>query len=136
LSAEEVTTAETRQSLLLWFGILAAPLAWTAQVLVAPDLAEVLCYPGAAASGRGGVYGVPLEDFLLYFSVALAAVAAGGQAVSWRCWRRLRGSADPTPARRATWMALAGMLVSALFLIAIVVGSIPLFLLESCTPSL
>jgi hypothetical protein len=133
--AEQVTRSETRESLLLWVGILAAPLAWTAQVIVAPDLAEILCYAGAAGSGRGVVYGMSLESFLLILTAVLAGVAVAGLVVSVRCRRELRARQDRTPARRATWMALAGILVSALFLIAIVVGFIPLYFLESCTTS-
>jgi hypothetical protein len=133
--AKDVTRAETRESLLLWFGILAAPLAWTAQILVAPDLAEILCYRGAAGSGHSRVYGLPLESVLFALNVALTAVAVAGVIVSFACWRRVRGAHDPTPAQRATWMALAGILVSALFLIAIVIGFIPLYFLESCTTS-
>jgi hypothetical protein len=136
LSAKDVTRAETRQSLLLWFGVLAAPLAWTAQVIIAPDLAEILCYPGAAGSGRGNVWGIGLEVFLVGVTAVATAVAALGVAVSVACWRRLLASDDATPARRATWMALSGILVSALFLIAIMVGFIPMVFLESCTPSL
>jgi hypothetical protein len=136
VSAREVTRSETKGSWLLWFGVLAAPLAWTAQVIVAPDLAEILCYPGAAESGQGNVYGLTLETFLLVFNAALTAVAAAGIVASLRCRRALRSHRDHTPAQRATWMALAGLLVSTLFLIAIAVGFIPLFFLESCTGSL
>jgi hypothetical protein len=120
----------------LWFGVLAAPLAWTAQIIVAPDLAEILCYAGAAESGRGQVYGLALESFLVAFNAVLTAVAVAGVLASLHCRRALRASPDRTPAQRATWMALAGLLVSTLFLVAIAVGFIPLLFLESCTTSL
>lgn len=131
-----MTRAETRQSLLLWFGILASPLAWTAQVIVAPDLVEVLCYPGAAESGRGQVWGIGIEVFLVVLTSLLTLVALIATAVSLLCWRRLRASRDETQGQRATWMAGAGILVSALFLLAIVVGFIPMLFLESCMTAL
>jgi hypothetical protein len=117
MTAKSITRAETRGSLLLWFGILAGPLAWTTQVIVAPDLAEVLCYSGAEGSGRGQVYGIDIQIFI----------------VALRCSRALRATEDSTTARRASWMARAGILVSALFALATVIGFIPVFLLESCT---
>lgn len=132
VDAKEVTRAETRQSLLLWFGILAAPLAWTAQVVIAPDLSEILCYPGAEGSGRGELYGIGLEPFLFTLTAAMTLVAIAGVAVSYSCRRRLSRSEDATTGRRASWMALAGILVSTLFLIAIVVGFFPMLFLESC----
>jgi hypothetical protein len=135
VSARETTRAETRRSLLLWFGVLAAPLAWTAQVIIAPDVAEILCYPGAEHSGRALVYGVALESFLFALTAVVALVGLAGIVVSWRCLRALKSNPDGTPAHRATWMALAGVLVSSLFTIAIVVGFIPLFFLNACTTS-
>jgi hypothetical protein len=103
--------------------------------MIAPDVSEIVCYPGAEGSGRGTIYGFALETFLLALNSALALVALIGIVLSYRCWRVLRSSRDDTPAQRATWMALAGILVSSLFFIAIVVGFIPLYFLESCTTS-
>jgi hypothetical protein len=133
VSDERITRAETRQSVLLWFGILAGPLAWTAQVIVAPDLAEVLCYPGAERSGQGQIYGLDIEVFIVALTAVLTSVCLAGVLVSLRCLRVLRAANDSTTARRATWMARAGVLVSTLFALATVVGFIPAFLLESCT---
>jgi hypothetical protein len=132
VTARRITRAETKESLLLWFGILAGPLAWTTQVIVAPDLAEVLCYSGAEGSGRGQIYGVDIQAFIVALTAALTLVCLAGVLVSLRCWRVLRAMDDTTTARRATWMALAGILVSTLFALATVIGFIPVFLLESC----
>ena len=132
----DITRAETRRSLLLWFGILAGPLAWTAQVALAPDINEVLCYPGAESTGRGELYGVPMVAVVAIFSAAMLAVSLLGLAASLSCWRRVRRGRDATPARRATWMAFAGVLVGALFSLAIAVGFIPLAFLDACERSL
>lgn len=128
--------AETRESLLLWFGIFAAPLAWTAQVFVAPDLNEVLCLPGASASGRGTVFGMDVEVFLVGVSATAALVALLGFASAYSCLRRLRRAGDGTPGTRASWMAAAGVFVSLLFLLGIVVGFIPMIFLEACEVSI
>ena len=131
MDAHAVTSSETKGSLLLWYGVLAGPLAWTAQIVIAPDLAEILCYPGATASGRGDVFGISVDTFLIGVNSLMTLIALSGLVASWLCWSRHRRE-DATPARRAAWMALAGVLVSSLFLVAIVVGYIPLFMLEPC----
>ena len=134
-AARAATGAETRGSLLLWFGILAGPLAWTLQVLVAPDLNEVLCLPGARGSGRGEVWGMDVESFLLGVSAGAAVLASLGGVASFSCLRRLGARPDGTPGGRATWMARAGLFVSGLFLLAVVVGFLPFAFLESCEVS-
>jgi hypothetical protein len=132
MAVEETTRAETRQSFWLLFGVLAAPLAWLAQIVIAPDVAEIVCLPGAEGTGRGEVYGLTLEAFLAILTAAFTVVGLAALAGSIRCLRVLRRAGDDTPGRRATWMAYAGVLVSALFLLSIVVGFIPLFFVESC----
>jgi hypothetical protein len=135
VTPDGVTRGETRGSVLLWFGILAGPLAWTAQVIVAPDLAEVLCYSGAKGSGRGQIYGLDIQVFIVVLTAALTAICLSGLLVSLKCSRAQRAARDTTPGRRATWMARAGVLVSSLFALATIVGFIPVFLLEACTTS-
>lgn len=132
MAVEETTRAESRQSFWLLFGVLAAPLAWLAQIFIAPDVAEIVCLPGAEGTGRGEIYGFALETFLLALTAAFTVVGIVALAGSARCLRRLRRAGDDTSGRRATWMAYAGILVSALFLLSIIVGFIPLFFLESC----
>lgn len=131
-AAKEITRAETRGSLALWFGILGAPLAWTAQVIIAPDLVEILCYPGAAETGLGLLYGLPVEIFLVVLTAAMALIGIAGLLVSLSCARRLRRQGDSSIGGRARWMALAGIFVSGLFTIAIVIGFFPMLFLSAC----
>ncbi len=133
--AEAVTRSETSHSILLWFGILGAPVAWTIETLVAPDLAEVLCYSGAQASGRGDIYGVNVEVFLAALTGVLTLMCVAAGVVAARCLVSLHAAGDVTTSRRATWMARAGVMVSILFGLATVIGFIPLHLLETCTTS-
>lgn len=120
---------------LLWFGILAAPAAWSFMLLTNAFLGESLaCAPGSIMSLSTGS-GV---------KVAVAAVNGAGiavsiiaLAVSLAYWRRLRrGGADRTPGRRAEWMAGAGVMVSILFLLIIAGAYLPLiFLHPPCIPT-
>lgn len=134
--ARRISREEGRQSLKLWFGLLAAPVAWAVQLAVAPDLTELLCLPGSTASGRGEVYGLSIEVFILALSAGLTLVAVLGGLAAASCRRKILDAPDPTPGGRAGWMARAGVMVSSLFTLAIVVGFIPAALLESCGASL
>jgi ABC-type nickel/cobalt efflux system permease component RcnA len=72
----------------LWTGILAAPLAWSAQELLSYGLVERLCREretGAAlrlAAGSAPVF--------LLISAATLAIALAGAWLAWRNWRKLR----------------------------------------------
>ncbi len=133
--AKEVTRAETTGSALLWFGLLAAPVAWSVMA-AAPVLAEVLCFPGAGDS-RGEIYGIDHVTFFALLLTGLTVIAIASLVVSYRCWRKLNAEgAQVATAGRANWMALASMLVSVLFLVGIVFGFFPLLFLSSCVPAL
>jgi hypothetical protein len=132
VATNEITRAETKQSFLLWFGVLGAPLAWTAQVMIAPDVAEIICYPGATRSGAGEVWGWQLETALILLSAAMLLVALSALVVSLGCLRTYRRAVDQTPGSRARWMAYAGVIVSSLFVIGILLGSIPPLMLQAC----
>lgn len=134
-SPKQISRAEARQSLLLWLGILTGPLAWMIQIAVAPDIAEVLCYSGAAGSGRGELYGFPVEQFIVLLTALLAVVTIAAGTGSFACLRKLRRSGHTTVGDRAGWMALAGILVSVLFLMAILVGWLPVLFAEGCVTS-
>lgn len=134
-TAKEVTRAETTRSWLLLFGVLGGPTAWAVQIIVAPDLAEVLCYPGAERSGPV-VFGLALQPFIVVLSVVLTAVVIASGIAAFTCWRKLRRPDDAATGGRARWMAEAGMLVSALFLLSTVVGFLPVLFLDECVTSL
>jgi len=128
--------ARSRRDLALqWFGVLAAPGAWSFMLLTNAFLGESMaCSPGsimALTTGSG-------------VKVAVAAVNAAGIVVSVAAllvslssWRRLhRSDADRSPGGRAEWMAGAGVMVSILFLLIIVAAYLPLvFLHPPCIPT-
>jgi hypothetical protein len=131
VDARPITQSETKGSIRLWFGILAGPIAWAAQIVVAPDLNEVLCYPGAGAD-RGEVLGIASETFLILFTALLALVTAAGFLSALSCTRKLAQVEDGVAINRARWMARAGMLVSLLFFLGIVANFAPLLILSAC----
>jgi len=123
----DVTRAETIGSAGLWFGVLAGPLVWAAQLLIDYGLDEMIaCAP--ANHHRGTFAGVGIETVIQITNAVATVIAFLAFAVSFRAYRRLRTD-DATPAFRARWMAIAGMFLSGLFLMVIVLKfASPVFL--------
>ena len=138
----------------LWFGVLAGPILWFAQLNVNYQWEEFLaCSP--SSTHHGEVLGLDVRAWVLIVNTVVAAGALAALAVSVRCWRRTsvvpvggistvaggsrRRSQGDTPCppgeqRRDTahWMALAGMANSILFLLLIVTGFGPAVILKTC----
>jgi hypothetical protein len=122
---------------LLLFGIVAAPLAWDAQLLVSVSLSGFACYPHASPLATPFWAGLPRVLFAI--SLASVAVAILGGAVSWRSWRRTCQERDGSAHHllnlgegRTRFLAMCGLLTSALFLIALAFGTIVLLLVPLC----
>jgi hypothetical protein len=130
--ATAVTRSETVGSAALWFGILVGPLAWGLQILIGYSVEEIVC---AESSHSEQFLGISVETVILGLHVALTALTFFGVLASFRCWRRTTRE-DPSIGGRAAWMALAGMMVSGLFLIVVVSGFLPSLFLDVCDPSL
>lgn len=107
----------------VWFALLGAPLAWTLQLLINVSLGGYACYPHdvpLASPLWGNLVGIGLwvEVIALLICVAAAIVSY----LNWRRTKReksgdthdLLGGGDG----RSRFLAMAGMLVSVLFLIA------------------
>ena len=122
----------------LWFGVFGGPAAWSLQLLINYPLMAHACYPGkvplgAPTSGRAWAIAVTVNALMI-----LVALAAGATAISM--WRRSRtqlaeetkGLLENRPAR-THFMAYSGMLVSALFLFALIMSAMPLFIVPPCS---
>ena len=112
-----------------WFGVLGPAAAWSAQFLVSYNVADTgSCSPAAPrflASGTG------LKLVVAVVSTLALAVTVVAGAVSYHCWRRLHDQ-DPTTGRRASWLAIAGMMSSGLFFLMIAASYLPLVFLAPC----
>ncbi len=129
--ARSVTRDETRGSLALWFGVLAAPTAWSGHLVVNYALEEwFACSPSALTAGL--IMGVPVDTFSLAFNSLMAALALAGVVVAVTCWRRLRSVDGDERMQRARWMAFAGAVESGLFLAVILLGYAPPLMLGIC----
>lgn len=134
LRAEEITRRESTGSWRLWFGLLAAPIAWTIELILNYSLEEwFACAPSTRDEGR--VLGLSVDTVAVVVTSVLAAVALAGLLVSLACRRALRETKDGDVGQRARWMALAGIFNSALYLVIILVSYGPPALLDVCRTS-
>ena len=110
----------------LWFGLLAAPAAWTIQGLLGWWAGERICGDLSIA----GVRGLTALGSMLALIVALAGVAT-----AWRAWLTTTSAPHPIHAEawdRVEFMALGGFLVSSAFTLGIIWGALPSLMLSAC----
>ena len=123
----------------LWFGLLAAPLAWSAQLMVDYALIAHTCFPATAM--RDSPLLPSAHGIVLGVSVLAIIVGIAGIAVAARAYARSGGHHEsdrqqfhdaPIATGRARFMALTGMLASSLFLAGIVLHTIGIVMLAPC----
>jgi hypothetical protein len=116
----------------LWFGLLAAPIAWMTQLVATYSLEEwFACAP--ATTDRGQILGMGVRPFAIGLTVAFGAIALAGGVVAVRALNKVNESADPSG--RARWMAYAGILNTALYMIIILANVAPPLILQVCEVS-
>jgi len=118
----------------IWYGIFAAPIAFGVQ-----EMLDWLISSGACPSGApSDVGGVPLftNTRAILWAIGAAAVIAAAAAlwVGITAWRQ---SHDPSflsirAQRRSDYLAAAAMLMSAVFLLAILWQTVAVFALPTC----
>ncbi|MFP5297990.1 MAG: hypothetical protein ACLGHL_03255 [Actinomycetota bacterium] len=113
----------------LWFSSLAGPVAWTLQVIVNYSLEEIACSAGSSSPGR--IWGVGVDPIALVWNTLLVVVTVAALGVSVACIRRTR-TEDPSTGRRASWMSGAALMSSGLFLIGLLMGYLPVVMLDVC----
>lgn len=129
-AAEARTREETVGSWALWVGVLGGPAAWLGHLLVNYSLEEwFACSP--SAQDPGFVLGLPVHVFSVLVNSLMLAVAVASGVVALVCRRRPKDP-DDERARRARWMATAGVIEGALFTGIILLGYLPLLLLGPC----
>jgi hypothetical protein len=106
----------TTLDLKLWTGILAGPLAWTAQLALSYPVAQLTCYAGGASQHTGALHAIS--------AATLVAVFAGA-CLAWTTWRR-------SVAERQRFMALLGVLSCALFAFVVIATWLPSFIMHNC----
>lgn len=126
--AEAVSRAETVGSWRLWFGVLGAPLAWITQLVLAYSLEEWFgCAPSTTDTGQ--VLGIGVRPAAVLICAVMGAVALVAGLLAWSC---LRTAQEGPESRRVRWMAIAGLMNSALYGAFILFAAVPPLLLDVC----
>ena len=113
---------ETRGKLWLWAGMLIAPLAFLVHLSVNYALVTQLCQSEHKLASQ-------------VVTVLFVIVSAAGGFIAWRNWetagRKWPGEAA-TASERSRFMAVVGLLVSALVVLGLVWQLIPQFMFDPC----
>lgn len=115
----------------LWFGTLGGAVAWSLHTVVDWGIDETVC-----RSGHDSMVGVPLRPLIAGLSLFFLAVAVASLVVSYRHWQLFReaeGDDLQTLRRqRAALMAVVGLALNVLSVLAISFGSLAVFFLSAC----
>lgn len=119
---EEKPLSEGKSLLMLWGGILIAPAAYFLQLCVAYGLVYWVCRSG---------YSFVITLITL---ISLALCAFGGY-LAWRSWQKV-GREYPGEGgdwvTRSRFMAVGGLILSALFFVSILAQEIPNWIVGAC----
>jgi hypothetical protein len=123
-------TATVRPGL-LWFGVLAAPLAWVVQLVAGYGLEEAACASDLSSSP---VLDVDSEPAIAVVSAVALAVAAAGGLAALAGLLSVRSDPGADPRGRLAFMGVFGLLASGVFLAVIALGAVALLSLDVCAP--
>lgn len=121
----------------LWFGIFGAPIAWALQLIVDYSLVAHYCYPRDVPLDTPPFGALRVTGILVSVALVLIGVAALLTAV--HSWGKARHGHDrehhellEVGEGRARFMAFGGVLLSAMFLFALLMTALPLFTNSLC----
>lgn len=132
---EPAAAPEVRTSKTLWYGLFASPVIWSAHMLIGYFVSEAACMTSMLGFRIGGV------SALLVFLVAITVLAMGGiiwnGLWSYRSWRHYAAEnpEEPYPLQafdRDEFLALSGLLLSAIFFLILLINLYPFFILRPC----
>jgi hypothetical protein len=121
----------TGAGVLLWFGLLGAPAAWTVQFVIGFWLSEIGCSPGG-----DGALGIDVWTVAITVVAAVLAVLAELAAIATfrrtRGARGMGGSEEPPPKGRVHFLATVGIVIAPLFFLIIVMSGVGVAVLQDC----
>ena len=134
IERDRVESAPVRASR-LWAGVLLAPAAWLVAELAGYYLAARSCEPVTGGVPMPGTVAPRVVQAVLAGVLALVAVAGLVLAIGNRRALEPHASASTggTVRGRAHFMAMAGVIASALFLLGIVLFGLPPFFVNACS---
>ena len=120
-----------RLELLQWFALLAAPLAWTAQLLAG------LAVSGARCTPVGTRWGISVEAWEIVLAAAAGTVAVCAELSAVTLYRELRDVEDdaPGPRGRLHFFSVASLAGNVIFLALITLTAVGAAAHTGCRPS-
>ena len=117
--------------LLQWFGLLAAGLAWTAQLVLGFGLSIAACSAGSAR------WGVHVHTWVIVLTAAGATIALLAEAAAVTVFLDARdtGEYGPPPWGRRHFLAVAAIVGNLLFFVAILLNGVGVLSHSSCVQS-
>jgi hypothetical protein len=120
-----------RLELLQWFALLAAPLAWTAQLLAGLAVAGAHCAPA------GSRFGISVEAWEIALAAAAGTVAVCAELSAVTLYRELRDVEDdaPGPRGRLHFFSVASLVGNVLFIALIALTAVGAVAHSGCRPA-
>lgn len=122
-SESKIEGTSPRENSILWIGVLGSAIVWAIQLQTSYAMV-----PWACSSGH--------RWMLPVVSVAFLVAAAIPGILSWGVWRKLSGSRrserETRFAGRRRFMAMLGMMDSAVFFLLILAQGLPVFFIHPC----
>jgi len=115
-------------NLLLFYALLAAPLAWTGQLVFGYGIGEARCSPG------GSRWGIDSQASELALTAAAGGIALSGLLTAGWLLRELQRTGGDARGRMR-FMASGGILVSTIFIALILLGGIASLYVSHCHQS-
>jgi hypothetical protein len=109
-----------RLELLQWFGLLAAPLAWTVQLVAGFGVADAHCAPA------GSRWGIDVETWEIALTAVAGTVAVSAEVSALTLYRELRNVEDdaPGPRGRLHFFSVAALIGNVLFIALITLTAV------------
>lgn len=116
----------------LWFGLLAGPLVWSVYFIAGYGLVEFACKLGLLQFNLLGLNAIAAAIIGLTLIALLVTLYAG--LLAYQKWQQVRrDELDSGQAEKSrVFMAQAGVLLSGLFALLILLTGIPAFILRPC----
>lgn len=114
---------------LVWFGVLGAPAAWTAQHVAGYALTEITCQEA------GRTWNVAMDTWTIAVTATAAAIGVLAWVAAIASWRATRDAGEDPPPSRIHFLSIMGMTLTPLFLMIILMSGLGAAFLPECVQS-
>ena len=112
--------------LLLWFGLLGAPFAWTLQHVFGFGLTQAACN---LASQQ---WSVPVDSLTLVATIAATVIVVLAGAAAVAAYVATRDAGTEIPGARVHFLATVGIVITPIFLCIVLMSGISVLVLPEC----